>query len=110
MAVNPCPTAGDYTTGTTTINFGVNGLTYEPNCLKVPHGTTVTFAGDFQSHPLRKSTMRGDTAANPIVNSGSSTGDSTTVSFPTPGFYAYYCAFHGVDSSGANMTGVVWVE
>ncbi len=108
MAVNPCPTEGDYTTGTTTIEFGVNGITYEPKCLKVPHGTTVTFSGDFPGHPLRKSTMRGDTANNPIVNT--STGDSTTVSFPTPGFYAYYCVFHGVDSSGSNMAGVVWVE
>jgi len=108
MSLKPCEAEADYETGATTIAFpdpAGGGFAYAPMCLKVTAGTTVTFAGDFTSHPLAKST-RGD-ANNPIVNK--STGTSTTVTFSTRGFYPYYCGFHGSDS-GVGMAGVVWVQ
>jgi plastocyanin len=30
--------------------------------------------------------------------------------FPTPGFYAYYCTVHGASDGAAGMVGVIWVE
>ena len=42
----------------------------------------------------------------------SNAGDCATsemFTFPTPGFYAYYCAEHS-DDSGALMDGVIWVQ
>jgi plastocyanin len=106
-AVDPCPTEADYDAGTA-ISFPSGGLNYSPKCLKVSRGATVTFSGTFSSHPLRKSAMRGNTTSNPIVDTD--TGTSTTVTFPASGFYAYYCLYHGLDSSGDNMAGVVWVQ
>ena len=92
----------------TTIAFGGTvGFDYAPKCLKVPAGATVTFSGDFASHPLAPSATRGDTTNNPIVNM--SNGTTASFTFPTPGFYAYFCNFHGSDD-GASMSGVIWVQ
>jgi plastocyanin len=107
MAFAPCNAATDYVAGTT-INFGGTvGFNYDPQCLKVAAGATVTFSGDFVVHPLVPSATRGDPPNNPIVN----TSDGTTASFvfPMPGFYAYLCNFHGSDD-GAFMSGVIWVQ
>jgi plastocyanin len=110
-AVEPCTYDVDYMTGTTVTFPASGGFSYSPKCLKVARGATVTFmspSSSFTAHPLKKSTERGTLTNNPIVDT--STGSSTTVTFPNPGFYAYYCAYHGSDSDGANMTGVVWVQ
>jgi plastocyanin len=107
MSFAPCAAATDYVAGTT-INFGgAVGFNYDPKCLKVSAGATVTFSGDFLTHPLAPSAMRGDPANNPIVNMS----DGTTASFvfPMPGFYAYLCNFHGTDD-GLFMSGVIWVQ
>ena len=37
------------------------------------------------------------------------TGSTASFTFPTAGFYAYYCMFHGVDN-GQFMDGVLWVK
>jgi plastocyanin len=106
-AFAPCNAATDYVAGTT-INFGgAVGFAYAPQCLKVAAGATVTFSGDFVTHPLVPSATRGDPANNPIVNMS----DGTTASFvfPMPGFYAYLCNFHGSDD-GTSMAGVIWVQ
>jgi len=110
-AVAPCTSEGSYATSGTTIQFGVNGaLTYDPACLKVPPGTTVTFSGDFATHPLTPSARRGTLTGNPITASTGLPGaTSEPFTFPTPGFYAYYCAEHS-DDSGALMDGVIWVQ
>jgi plastocyanin len=106
-AFAPCNDATDYVAGTT-INFGgAAGFAYNPKCLKVSAGTSVTFSGDFSYHPLVPSAMRGDPAGNPIVNMSS--GTSASFTFPTPGFYAYLCNFHGNDV-GSGMSGVIWVQ
>ncbi|HMF43255.1 MAG TPA: plastocyanin/azurin family copper-binding protein [Polyangia bacterium] len=114
MGVPPCLTEGSYTTTGTTIQFGVNGaLAYQPACLKVAAGTTVTFSGDFVTHPLQPSARRGTLTGNPITASNGlplpDGGMSKDFTFPTPGFYAYYCAEHS-DDSGTLMDGVVWVQ
>jgi plastocyanin len=108
MAFAPCSAESNYVTTPTTIAFGGTvGFDYAPKCLKVPAGTSVTFSGDFATHPLAPSAMRGDPTNNPIVNM--SNGTTASFTFPTPGFYAYLCNFHGSDD-GTSMSGVIWVQ
>ena len=85
------------------------GFNYAPKCLKTTAGATITFEGDFVMHPLRGSAIRGTTTGNPIPTTPISTGSSMPFTFPTSGFYAYYCAFHGADDSDF-MNGVIWVN
>lgn len=111
MAVNPCNSADAYTTTGTTIAYGGPNLKYAPKCLKVAAGSQVTFApatsdDSFSVHPLNQST-RG-TLPSPITET--LTGVMKTFTFATPGFYAYYCEFHGSADDGNNMAGVVWVD
>ena len=113
MAVAPCNAATDYVTTPTTINFGIiNGcFNYQPKCLKVPTGTQVTFmsaASDFVLHPLEPSANRGTRPGNPIT--ATVTGNNASFTFPTKGFWAYYCTIHGSSDDGSFMAGVIWVE
>jgi plastocyanin len=108
MAFAPCSTESSYVSTPTTITFGgAVGFDYAPRCLKVPAGTSVTFSGEFATHPLTPSATRGDPANNPIVNM--SNGTTASFTFPKPGFYAYLCNFHGSDD-GTSMSGVIWVQ
>ena len=109
MAVAPCSAATDYTTTGTTITFpaGATDFNYSPKCLKVASGASVTFSGEFSSHPLDPSDLRGTLTGNPIMLTN--TGTSASFTFTTPGFYAYYCQFHGADN-GQFMDGVVWAN
>ena len=108
MAFAPCTTESSYVATPTTITFGGTvGFNYSPQCLKVPAGTMVTFSGDFTTHPLAPSAMRGDPANNPIVNM--SDGTTAAFTFSAKGFFAYLCNFHGTDD-GAFMSGVIWVQ
>ena len=113
MSVAPCTNESAYMTGTT-IDFGLisGAFAYSPNCLKVPVGSTVTFSGDFTGHPLEPSTMRGNTTNNPItaVSANLDGAMTTSFTFPTAGFYAYFCSFHGSSDTGAGMAGVIWVQ
>ena len=109
LAVAPCTDSSDYTFGATTIAFGgTTGYAYAPRCLAVPAGATVTFVGDFSPHPLSPSALRGTRPGNPITNV--SAGSSASFRFPAPGFYAYFCAFHGTLDDGTGMAGVVWAS
>jgi plastocyanin len=114
MAVLPCPTESAYMTGPTTVNFGLidGGFNYSPKCLKVSAGSSVTFSGDFSSHPLEPSALRGTLTGNPITSTSAVAdgGTTKTFAFPTPGFYAYFCQFHDSTDSGMFMSGVVWVD
>ena len=109
-SVLPCTTESDYMTGTTTVNFGLlsGGFAYAPKCLKVSAGTTVTFSGDFGSHPLEPSALRGTLTGNPITST--SAGTTASFTFPAPGFYAYFCQFHDSQDTGNFMSGVIWVQ
>ena len=112
LAVSPCHQQSDYTVGTTTISFGFfgppSGFAYEPKCLKIAAGVTVTFSGDFRAHPLYPSRTRGAVDTNPIP--GVAAGSSREVEFRDPGFFAYYCGIHGAIDDGLAMAGTIWVE
>lgn len=115
-AINPCNAETDYSSvADNTINFGTmaGDVVYMPKCLKVTVGATVTFKAvateSFAFHPLEPSALRGTLVGNPITP----TDDSSTMkafTFPTPGYYAYFCMYHGFGDTGDFMAGVVWVR
>jgi plastocyanin len=113
MPVLPCTSESQYVTGTT-VNFPTSAtdFSYSPKCLKVQAGTTVTFSGDFGTHPLLPSTHRGAQTGSPItpVTSLPDGGTAKDFTFSTPGFYAYFCAEHDLNDTGNFMDGVVWVQ
>jgi len=114
MSVLPCTSESQYVGGTPTVNFGFinGGLAYDPKCLKVPVGTTVTFSGDFGTHPLAPSANRGNQTNNPITvtSAGVDGGTTADFKFSTAGFYAYYCQVHDSGDTGNFMDGVIWVQ
>ena len=107
-AVAPCDDGDDYAGGTaasTSASSGSPGsFVYEPACLKVSPGSTVTSAGDFRLHPLYPSPSRGKAAGNPIT--GTSAGSIKEVVFAEIGLYGYYCGIHGAADDGLAMAGV----
>lgn len=104
MAVAPCNSASDYVEGSM-VNFGgALGQRYSPQCLRVRAGSMVNFVGEFTGHPLQAATHGSSGNPIPSVNSGL----SRAVTFATPGFYPYYCTFHGT-ATGGGMAGVVQV-
>ena len=112
MAISPCPAQADYATGADTVRFGFfgtpPGFVYDPKCLAVDTGNTVTFSGNFAAHPLYPSTSRGTVAGNPIA--ASSVGESQVIRFERPGFFAYYCGVHGAADDGSTMAGIIWAR
>ena len=67
--LNGCADA-NFVAGTTVAFGGAQGLAYSPKCLKIAAGASVTFNGDFSTHPLLKGTPGNQTAGsagNPIV-------------------------------------------
>jgi plastocyanin len=112
LAAAPCPTEIAYVTGAHTVAFGFlgspPGFVYDPKCLAVDAGATVTFTGSFVAHPLYPSATRGSREGNPI--GGTSTGESKAFVFPRRGFFAYYCGVHGAADDGAAMAGVIWIR
>jgi plastocyanin len=108
MAFAPCTAASAYVSNTTDIAFGGTvGFNYSPACLKIAPGATVTFSGDFATHPLIPSTIRITASSNPIVMT--TTGTTKSFTFDAPGFYGYFCGAHG-DDQGDAMSGVIWVQ
>lgn len=76
------------------INFGGTlGLVYDPQNTFILPGDSLTWMGDFSSHPLVS-----DEALWTMV----STGTMFTFTFNTPGVYHFHCFFHG--SLGMNGT------
>jgi len=105
LALAPCVSEVDYTSGSTTIEFGGSlGTRFSPNCLIVHTGTIVTFSGAFSEHPLRPSERA--TGPSPII--ATSQGTVQQFAFTAAGFYPYYCARHG-DDGGGGMSGVIEV-
>lgn len=95
-----CTSFSDGTTGTPTVSFP--GLAYDPKCLRVKVGQTVSFSGSFSAHPLEQ-------ACGPAtVIASTSTGSSASFSFSKPGLYGYYCTLHGT-SAGSGMAGAIEV-
>ncbi|MDO9017345.1 MAG: plastocyanin/azurin family copper-binding protein [Deltaproteobacteria bacterium] len=105
--INGCTPAMyvDHSAGTRTITFG-SSFTYDPRCMTITAGQTVTFSGTFSSHPLVAGSVSGDpagTTPNPITNTN--TGASATFTFAAPGLYPYFCNFHQ-----PGMAGVIQVR
>jgi plastocyanin len=70
---------------------------YSPACLTIATGQSVTFSGDFYSHPLRAGVApSAGGGAGPSQNPISSVNGGTTASFTfaQPGIYPYFCAAH----------------
>jgi plastocyanin len=87
-----------------------SGTTYTPNCVKVAKGGTVTWKGDFVSHPLQGGASEGTgTPGTPDSSSpiGSVTmGMEKAITFPASGTFGFYCTVHG----GVGMRGAILVE
>ena len=104
VSIDPCVAAGNYVTTPTTIAFRTGPNGYEPACLKVTKGATVTWTGDFDAavgHPLEP--RAGGTSDNPITLTDTDVG-SKAFTFPKAGFFPYHCRRH------ADMIGVIWVS
>jgi len=85
------------------IAFGGSlGLAYSPASLTVKVGDTVTWQGDFTTHPL----VSGATCGHPDGLFATGTGTIFSFTFTAPGTYPYYCDVH----CSLGMTGVVTVE
>jgi plastocyanin len=91
-------------TNFTIVFGGTVGLSYSPSFLSVSVGDTVTWVGDFASHPLSSTTI-------PVGASSWQVGTGSSFSYvvPVPGSYNYTCDVHGPAMSGsfnAAATGV----
>lgn len=79
----------------------------DPNrCMKVKVGQSVTFTGNFTTHPLVE--LGGDSpnpfsGAKGLLKDAGQAGENTPVTFPTAGTFGYKCAIH------ASMTGAIVV-
>ncbi len=110
-----CDDDADFMTGDT-IRFGGTppdgvGLMYSPRCLKINAGDSVTFNGNFTTHPLTPGVAPGRAsmdpaapASNPITSTNM--GMTAEFTFPNAGDYPFFCMVH----SGSNMIGVIRVE
>jgi plastocyanin len=64
-------------------------------CLRVSVGQSVTWAGDFEAHPLEISPF--------ASGSSNDAGDGYTVTFTQPGAWGFVCTTH------TEMNGGIWV-
>jgi plastocyanin len=80
---------------------------YDPRCVVVRMGQSVTFEMNFSVHPLTAGIPHGPTAGAAMPNPiGMATSGMThVVSFAAQGFYPFYCTVHG----HVGMAGVVRV-
>lgn len=100
----PCTSLGDYQLADV-VRFGdALGSAYSPRCVTVRAGAPLAWEGSFSAHPLTPST-RG-ASPNPIPATAS--GGRLSVTFPSAGFFPFYCGSHGTNE-GAGMAGVVRV-
>jgi plastocyanin len=79
---------------------------YDPPCLRLPVGATVTFRGNgsfnFGAHPMESRT--GGTEPTPF-DPATTSGNMKQITFTTPGFYPYQC-----DAHASQMNGVIWIR
>jgi plastocyanin len=105
LEINGCTAASyaDATGGTDprTLIWGPANMfdTLNPKkCMKVQVGQTVTWAGDFTSHPLEP---LGGTAGTPITAKNSGGVTTHTATFTAAGTYGYHCTAHQASMRGA---------
>jgi plastocyanin len=111
--VNGCnPDTADDETGSDTFEIGFGFVNevflYDPKCVMISAGTTVTFKGinntSFQIHPLKAGKTGGDDPSSPI--SFQNSGDLNEISFVFDKFgtFPYHCVAH------KNMKGAIYVK
>ncbi|CAF1062976.1 unnamed protein product [Didymodactylos carnosus] len=99
----PCTSESSYQMTPTTIAFRQGTFGYDPGCLMISTGTTVTFSGSFTTHPLEPNLRSGSggDSPNPIIETTS--GAIVSFTFTQVGFYPFHCGVH------TDMNGVIWV-
>ena len=107
--VHGCTTSAyaNRSTGAREIAFGsAAGLAYSPKCMSISAGQTVTFKGDFNTHPLVGGMYMGSVGTTPTPIMRRDTGSTDyTVTFATAGLYPYFCDYHA-----PTMVGAIWVN
>jgi PKD repeat protein len=87
---------------------GTHGLAYVPDQMRIAPGATVTWTGDFGTHPLRSAA-----SAEPYSHDGTfGVTSSFEHAFAQPGIYRFYCAVHGAllgDNQVSGMSGEIVV-
>ncbi len=86
--------------------LGSNAVGYSPSCIVIAAGQSVTFVGNFNTHPLVGGEYGADggTSNNPIGRHDTGTAD-LPIGFPSAGLYPFYCDLHA-----PTMVGVVKVQ
>jgi plastocyanin len=83
-----------------TIHF--QDYSYDPQCLTIRSGQTVTFAGDFIRHPLTPS------CGPEMLLDHRDTSPTASFVMGAVGIYGYYCLDHG-NPQGQAMSGAIEV-
>jgi plastocyanin len=97
-----CTTFTDRTAPDADRTVYFQNYSYDPQCLMIRSGQTVTFAGDFIVHPLTP-------ACGPeLVLYYRDTGATASFNLTVTGVYGYYCLDHG-NPEGAAMSGAIMV-
>ena len=84
-----CTSFEDRTGAAASRRIEFTNFTYTPACMEIKAGQTVTFAGNFDNHPLRQACGPED-----LFTEGSGNTPQEFV-MNRPGLYGYYCFFHG---------------
>src|SRR5262249_14601254 len=109
MTVNGCdPATAEDHTGDASVTIQFSGHQYSPPCIRIKAGSSVTWMGSFDNHPLNPGKVSAGTphqdTTGPIQPT--SMGSSQTVMFPAAGTYPFYCGIH----FSLGMMGAVFVE
>jgi plastocyanin len=81
---------------------GSSGLAYSPPDVRIPVSGTVTWTGDFGTHPLRSAA-----SGEPYTHNGTlGVGGTFDHTFGVSGVYRYYCAMHGMSSADNQVSGM----
>jgi plastocyanin len=101
MTVNGCSMFADHTANNDarSIVWDFSVANDPDRCMQVKAGQTVTFNGNFQSHPLKD---QGGDSPNPFA-SAAPMGNSAAVTFAAAGTFGFVCQFH------ASMKGAILV-
>ena len=91
-------------TGKVIVNVAYRDFSYEPRCVRVTAGTSITFSGPgFARHPITQACGQDVKIVNPA------TGNQFTITFSNPGVYGYFCSTHGRAFDGLDMAGLIEV-
>lgn len=69
---------------------------YAPRCMTISAGQSVTWTGDFGSHPLAQSGGDPSQWIEPTAR-----GSTATFAFPVAGVYGFHCTAHATTMQGA---------